>query len=151
MNQIYLPSPMEPSNVLSTLSGLFQEKDNNVNPVMEDSAIRVGQDTAILLFDCNWDDIPDRAFMIINNDIPLEIPVHHRLPAITYGLNAKSTLTASSITDEDFVACIQRNIEDINGALISPQEFTVKQGRGDLYTMLASLCVALLCFGEKII
>ena len=33
MNQIYLPSPMEPSNVLSTLSGLFQEKDINVNPV----------------------------------------------------------------------------------------------------------------------
>ena len=151
MNQIYLPSPLEPTNVLSTLSGLFQEKDIDTNLVMEDGAICIGQDTAILLFDCKWDDIPDHAFMIINNDIPLEMPVHRRLPAVTYGLNAKSTLTASSITDEDFVACIQRNIEDMNGALIGPQEFPVRHSQGDLYTMLASLCVALLCYGEKII
>lgn len=41
---------------------------------------------------------------------------------ITYGMNQKATVTASSIKEENILICLQRNIQNIQGKTIEIQE-----------------------------
>ena len=50
-------------------------------------------------------------------------PKIHWGKIITYGLNAKSCITASSIKEDSILICIQRAISTINGDLLREQEF----------------------------
>ena len=49
-----------------------------------------------------------------------------RTNIITYGFNAKATITISSIKDENMLLCIQRSIKQINEKMIDEQEFNIK-------------------------
>jgi len=62
---------------------------------------------------------------------------------LTYGLSMKCTLTASSITEDNFVCCLQRSIASVGGKIIAPQEFTVKNFLDNIHSMLAVICVCL--------
>lgn len=76
---------------------------------------------------------------------------------ITYGLNNKACVTASSITDTDVVCCIQRSLPTISGGILEQQEFAVRQddnensvtydngddGRSGVYSVLAAVTAAL--------
>ena len=69
---------------------------------------------------------------------------------ITYGLNPKSTVTASSIDMEGPVSvqcCIQRSFENFSGDVLEPQEFLVSPGDVSLsvYDVLAAVSISLLC------
>ena len=69
---------------------------------------------------------------IINSDEKIAPDRKSRELVITYGLNALSTLTASSLrhTPEyfDFHCCLQRTIVTLKGKVIEPQEFPVRIG-----------------------
>ena len=62
--------------------------------------------------------------MIINSDIEInnEILKDVETNIIDYGLNQKSTVTASSISNENIIICLQRNIKNINGKIIETNE-----------------------------
>ena len=63
---------------------------------------------------------------------------------VTYGLNRKATLTASSIDDGNIVVCLQRTVTDLYGREIDPQEFSVSfSGEYDpgKALQLASVCL----------
>lgn len=57
-------------------------------------------------------------YLIINADMRYNVSVlqNMELTVITYGFNPKSTVTISSIEEENILLCIQRNMQDINRA-----------------------------------
>lgn len=63
-------------------------------------------------------------YLVINSDMEssFEAINNMKLNIITFGFNSKSTITASSV-EENFLICLQRNIIDISGKTIEPQEF----------------------------
>lgn len=67
-------------------------------------------------------------YIIINSDIKnnLSLLKNIRTNIITYGFNAKATITISSIKDENMLLCIQRSIKQINEKMIDEQEFNIK-------------------------
>jgi len=68
-------------------------------------------------------------YLIINADeeINLDLLQNLKVNVITYGFNSKSTITASSVKDENILLCIQRNIQDINKNPIEPQEISIQK------------------------
>ena len=59
-------------------------------------------------------------YLILNSDINVKIDLIENLDlkVITYGFNSKSTVTASSVTEEEMLICVQRNIINIKGKKI---------------------------------
>lgn len=67
--------------------------------------------------------------LIINSDIDtnLDILSKANYNIITYGFNPKSTVTASSLENDDALICIQRNIKNTNNITLEPQEIKVEK------------------------
>jgi len=67
-------------------------------------------------------------YLIVNSDIEenLNILDNLELKVITYGFNTKATITASSVTDDNMLICVQRSITNVNGDEIEPQEINVE-------------------------
>lgn len=66
-------------------------------------------------------------YLVINADVENNLIVLDNINAnvITFGFNSKSTITASSVNDENILICVQRIIEDINREKIEPQELLI--------------------------
>lgn len=77
------------------------------------------------------------------------------VPIISCGLNSLATVTASSICDDFegtcFQYCLQRNILNLEGKIIEPQEFPVKVDSDflEIHSALFAVTLGLLC-DEKI-
>ncbi len=67
---------------------------------------------------------------------------------ITCGLSGICTITLSSIMDEELVVCVQRNITDMCGKCILPQEIPVKIGALKPHDAMLVYALALVC-GKK--
>ena len=66
-------------------------------------------------------------YLIIQDNInDLELNLDKEINIITFGFNHKSTVTVSSVTEENIVICTQRIIKSINHKLIQPQEIIIK-------------------------
>lgn len=67
--------------------------------------------------------------IIVNSDIDTGLNKlgGMNLNIITYGFNPKSTVTASSLENDDALICLQRNIKNINNDILEPQEIKVKK------------------------
>lgn len=65
-------------------------------------------------------------YLILNEDIDIDIlskiNIQNPIKLVTFGFNSKSTITISSVTDENIVVCIQRDIEKVNKEMIECQE-----------------------------
>ena len=66
---------------------------------------------------------------------------------ITYGLNNKASITASSIDESMLFCCIQRSFKAINGETLMQQEFSlpIANAAAGVYTSLSSIAAALVC------
>lgn len=75
--------------------------------------------------------------LIINSDYEenLEVIKNLKLTVITYGMKSKSTITISSVEEDNMLMSIQRSIKTIKGDIIEPQEMKICQKRqqGNLY------------------
>ena len=87
-------------------------------------------------------------YLILNSDINVKIDLIENLDlkVITYGFNSKSTVTASSVTEEEMLICVQRNIINIKGKKIEPQEIKVNISREsvDIYDVMIVIALAIL-------
>lgn len=85
-------------------------------------------------------------FLILNSDmdINLESIYKVKLTVITYGLNLKSTVTASSIENEKLQICIQRSIKNINNKIIEPKEVYVYAKKNDIYRVMEQCILEML-------
>lgn len=90
-------------------------------------------------------------YIVFNSDRKNTIPQikNKQVTFITYGFNSKSTVTASSIMEEEILICLQRNVKSKSGNIIEPQEFWVKANqRNDVYEIMAETCMDLI-YGNK--
>ena len=66
-------------------------------------------------------------YLIIQDNInDLELHLDKEINIITFGFNHKSTVTVSSVTDDNIIICIQRTIKSINNKAIGPKESVIK-------------------------
>ena len=90
-------------------------------------------------------------YIIINSDVKenLAILKNAETNIITYGFNAKSTITISSIKEEKIMICIQRKISGVKN-VIEEQDFNIeieKNNTNKLYNILVIFTV-LAIYGE---
>ena len=98
--------------------------------------------------------IKNAKYLIINSDADtnLEILNNLNLNVITYGFNSKASITASSVTNEDILLCVQRNLQTIEGKIIESQEIKVKLSENNsIYTQNEIMGIAslLLIYDKK--
>ena len=94
-------------------------------------------------------ELGEESFLLINSDKRhISTPAGCRARLITYGLNQKACITASSIVDDhgggQMQICIQRAFPTA-GAIVTAQEFAVKMGSLNTETTLALVGVMLVC------
>ena len=89
-------------------------------------------------------------YLVINSDIGCNLNLLDNLEmtVITYGFNSKSTITASSVNDEEVLVCVQRNILDVKKRKIEPQEIK-REMQNDASSTMAITAI-LLIYGKII-
>ena len=80
-------------------------------------------------------------FLLINtdNNVSSFNIKNDNIQIITYGMNQKATVTASSIKEYEVLICLQRNIENTKGIIIEMQEFKKKREKirnEEIYNLL---------------
>lgn len=93
-------------------------------------------------------------YLIINADMRYNVSILKdiEIVAISYGFNHKSTVTISSIEEDNILVCIQRNMLDINGHLIESQELSIKTESKDKNFKIDTtmgLIIAILIYGQR--
>lgn len=93
-------------------------------------------------------------YLIINADMRYNVSILKdiEIVAISYGFNHKSTVTISSIEEDNILVCIQRNMLDINGHLIESQELSIKTESKDKnfkIDITMGLIIAILIYGQR--
>ncbi len=88
----------------------------------------------------------DIRYLIINSDIKIMLDVLADIKAniLTFGLNHKSTITFSSITDENILISVQRSFMNKNEKLVEVGEYNLKinkEERTNLYEILVSFII----------
>lgn len=84
-------------------------------------------------------------YLILNSDINTKLVENMNLKVITYGFNLKATVTASSITEDEMLVCIQRNIIDMNNNKFEPQEINIDKDKLlDIYDNMYIMCIKIL-------
>ena len=82
-------------------------------------------------------------FLILNSDIEIDKSIIEgiNIKTITYGMHHKTTITASSIGEEEIIICIQREIEGIERKKIEPQEVNIKIKNKNIYDLLMKFTI----------
>lgn len=93
-------------------------------------------------------------YLIVNSDISNDLNFfnNNNLNVLTYGLNAKATITVSSIKEDKVLIYIQKNLESISNKVIEEQEFNIKVVKNNIqktYNMLA-IFTLLSVYEEKV-
>ena len=86
-------------------------------------------------------------YVLINADIKENMQLLRDLDlnVITFGFNNKSTITASSVEEENILICIQRNILDNNNKEIEPQEIKISITKNkNIYEIMGIISVLLI-------
>lgn len=93
--------------------------------------------------------------LIINSDITIgtEALQEYKFNIITFGLNHKSSVTLSSITDENVLISVQRNFCNIEKELIDVGEYNIKIDKKDRSNIQEILIIFIINFlyNKKII
>jgi UDP-N-acetylmuramate-alanine ligase len=68
--------------------------------------------------------------LLINSDDKsvVELIKNNKAPVITFGLNPKASVTASSVMENEYLTvlcCVQRAFATFTGAVVEPQEFAL--------------------------
>ena len=83
--------------------------------------------------------------IIVNVDEEIELNELNlfNLNLITYGFNSKSSVTISSITDDEILICIQRNL-CFNSKTIEVQEVKIENSSHNIYDLIVALILFLM-------
>ena len=65
-------------------------------------------------------------YILLLDNVNLNIKLEKNSNVITFGFNHKSTVTVSSISEEKIIICVQREIKSFKNKLIEPQELIIK-------------------------
>lgn len=153
-NENYMNQNLTKNLKNETIIFLKEENIENLKNIKFQTIIIMSNNEKIFLKKDILKNIIGKAkYLIINADeeINLSILENMNINVITYGFNSKSTITTSSVKEDEILLCIQRSIKDVLGNEIEPQEIIVKRANIRLETNVI-MCSAtiLLLYGEKI-
>lgn len=119
------------SNILGKNNIIIIITKNNISNIknIKFDVLIVDNDTKILSNIDTFKNILSKTkYLVINADLNknLDILDNLELTVITYGLNQKSTITASSINEEDVLICLQRSILTVSKVIKEPGEVKIK-------------------------
>lgn len=85
-------------------------------------------------------------YLIVNLDLVNDMSIikDMELTVITYGFNSKSTITASSVEDENNMLCLQRNIKTIYNKIIEEQEISINFNSSNRYVDMGVVAIMLI-------
>lgn len=89
--------------------------------------------------------------IVINMDVNINVQELNVINAniITYGFNSKSSITISSVTADDVLICIQRNINS-NYGVVELQEIKIENNNNySIYDLIAVLIMFLIYLPNK--
>lgn len=66
-------------------------------------------------------------YILLEDNVNLNVKLKNKVNIITFGFNHKSTVTISSINNENIIICIQRNIKSLRNINIEPQEMIIEK------------------------
>lgn len=71
--------------------------------------------------------LENATYLVINSDIESNLNLLENMKAtvVTYGFNTKASITASSVSEEEMLLCIQRSFQNKEKENIEPQEIKV--------------------------
>lgn len=130
-------APKQEGYIKQTLSTNLKEenvivlKEDNIenfkNITFETIAIFSNQANAFKKKEIIAKVIEKAKYVIINADEPIscELMTERKENVITYGFNTKSTVTASSVKDDNILICLQRTIQNRSQKELEPQEILV--------------------------
>lgn len=72
-------------------------------------------------------------YIIINSEVRINNEFFEEIKSkiITYGLNQKSTITISSVSEENVLISLQRNLENIKGKTIEMEEKNIHKDKNN--------------------
>lgn len=87
------------------------------------------------------DILKNSKYLLLNADINIENSIlkNINIKIITYGLNQKSTITTSSIREQEIIICIQRSFRDINDNIVEQKEVRSKLEKNNIKNIYNSL------------
>lgn len=87
-------------------------------------------------------------YLIINADIETNMLVLDNVDinVVTFGFNSKSTITTSSVKEENILICIQRTIQNVKNEEIEPQEILVSKStlNDDMYAIMGVISLLII-------
>ena len=93
-------------------------------------------------------------YIIVNSDeiLNTEIFCNNKSQLITYGLNQESTITVSSVEDDNVWFCIQKKFKTINNNIVEEQEFNSQIEKSNRKKVINSIaiCAVLKIYEENI-
>lgn len=104
--------------IIITKDNVHKYKNKKIDILIVENKLIKNKDLELL---CN-----NSKYIILQDNVNLNIRLQSKTNVITFGFNHKSTVTVSSISDEELSICIQRTIKTINKNLIDPQEMIIK-------------------------
>lgn len=117
------------SNLVSKNLIILKEDniDNFKNIKFETIAIFSNEESVFQKKEAIFKVLEKAKYYIINSDEEMKLGDIKNLKGnvITYGFNAKSTVTASSVNEENILICLQRTIINRIGEHIEPQEINI--------------------------
>lgn len=89
-------------------------------------------------------------YLVINSDIEKNLNLLENIKAtvVTYGFNSKSTITASSVKEDEMILCIQRSFKNKENEIIEPQEIKIPIIQDANSSM--AIETTMLIYGQKI-
>lgn len=108
----------------------------------------------ILIFNKQINFIPHKLlnhkYVLINIDEYKSFNTFSNIFLITYGMNNKASITASSIERDKLQICVQRNLAALNGKIIEEQEFGLQLKNIDkiLYQAMSLAATNILFYGD---
>lgn len=136
----------------STILNINIDNIDNVKNVKFDTILILESKTILSKLDVLKSILSNTQYLIINSDIESNLLLLDKLNlnVITFGFNNKSTITASSVNEENVLICVQRNIMDKNNQIIEPQEVKINLNKvNNIYKIMGIVGVILVYNQEK--
>ncbi|MCI9015702.1 MAG: hypothetical protein HFJ53_00825 [Clostridia bacterium] len=128
-NEAYVNKVINKNFSTDTVINITEKNITNIKNIRFETLLITGNNEKILKkIDILKNIISGVKYLIINADIKTNLLVldNINIKVITFGFNSKSTITASSVNEENILICIQRTVENVKKELIEEQELMVK-------------------------
>lgn len=140
-----LTNKIDKANIIN----INEKNIDNIKNVRFETILISGDNKKILSkLDILKNIISNVKYLVINADIETNMLVLDNLDinVITFGFNNKSTITASSVKEENVLICVQRTILNIKSKEVEPQEINIStSGKNtNIYTIMGIASVLII-------